>query len=148
MDSKYWGLVIQTNEYSSNFDRELCAYCTGHIGDCKVGEDYINTDEELINLFGETVIKQIPNFMGRKRPTSVWLNEHNRPKDVIIYFNEMPTEQQINKIKERTKTFSPIYVAKKGYNKHHYIYFVNFKVLEFFELEQDSAEKEPVEVKF
>lgn len=44
--------VIDTNKYAGNFERQLCAYMTGRIGECEVGEEEAkifnketNTDE-------------------------------------------------------------------------------------------------------
>ena len=39
------GFVIDTNSYAGNFERELCAYITGVIGDCEVGKRKIEYDE-------------------------------------------------------------------------------------------------------
>lgn len=33
-------VVIHTDSYAGNFERRLCAYATGGIGDCEVGEEY------------------------------------------------------------------------------------------------------------
>lgn len=33
-----FAFIIDTDSYAGNFERELCAYITGHIGDCGVGE--------------------------------------------------------------------------------------------------------------
>lgn len=32
-------IIIDTNSYAGNFEREMCAYLTGQVGDCKVGEE-------------------------------------------------------------------------------------------------------------
>lgn len=44
-----WGLIIQTNEYSGNFERELCAHCTGQTGECGVGDEFVT--DEASNMF-------------------------------------------------------------------------------------------------
>lgn len=32
--------IIDTDEYSGNFERDLCGYITGCVGDCEVGQEY------------------------------------------------------------------------------------------------------------
>lgn len=32
--------IIDTDKYAGNFEREMCAYLTGRIGDCEVGDDF------------------------------------------------------------------------------------------------------------
>lgn len=34
------GFIIDTNRYAGNFEREMCAFMTGMIGDCEVGYEY------------------------------------------------------------------------------------------------------------
>ena len=92
-------VIIETNAYSGFFKREMTAYCTGIIGDCKVGKDYIN--KKIVSLF-EKDIKQVTNDKGVKRPCSM------DPKDCMsfsIFFNKKPTTAQINLIKERAEKY-------------------------------------------
>ena len=37
--SNSYTIIIDTDEYSGNFEREMCAYCTGQVGECEVGEE-------------------------------------------------------------------------------------------------------------
>ena len=34
-----WTFVIDTNEYAGNFEREMCAWLTGQVGECDVGKE-------------------------------------------------------------------------------------------------------------
>jgi len=43
--------IIDTNEYAGNFEREMCAYCTGQIGDCGVGEEEAEKFEKILCRF-------------------------------------------------------------------------------------------------
>ncbi|AEO93591.1 gp332 [Bacillus phage G] len=49
-----YGFIIDTNKYSGNFERELCAYVTGHIGECNVGceeaEEYCRIFNKIKNV--------------------------------------------------------------------------------------------------
>lgn len=40
-NTKDFMLIIDTNLYSGNFEREMCAHITGVIGECEVGNDHI-----------------------------------------------------------------------------------------------------------
>lgn len=40
-----YGIVIDTDKYSGNFEREITAYCTGQLGDCGVGSEYAEVFE-------------------------------------------------------------------------------------------------------
>ena len=46
---KKYGFVVRTNLYAGNFEREICAYMTGVIGECGVGDEY--EDDELASKF-------------------------------------------------------------------------------------------------
>lgn len=63
-----WAFIIDTDTYAGNFERELCAHITGHIGDCGVGDDFV---ESGIELRFKTIL-QIPDDRGCYRPCSIW----------------------------------------------------------------------------
>ena len=66
-----WLFVIDTEEYAGNFERELCAYITGKVGDCDVGE------EEAV-IFGNEVGEALDNIenetdeYGCSRPVTIY----------------------------------------------------------------------------
>ena len=37
--SRTWAVVIDTDTYAGNFERQLTAFCTGHVGECNVGQE-------------------------------------------------------------------------------------------------------------
>lgn len=90
-------LFIETNEYAGNFEREMCAHITGHVGDCEVGEEFVS--EEIQTLF-EPYIKYARDHNGTQRPCECDSNS------VIIYLSSKPTEELIQIIKERANTFN------------------------------------------
>ncbi|MGP3781811.1 hypothetical protein ACTWKC_17650 [Bacillus sp. 4A_MP3] len=63
------GFIIDTDSYSGNFEREMCAYITGHIGDCLVGfeeaEDYLSKYEKIKGVV------QKENITGMYRPVEI-----------------------------------------------------------------------------
>lgn len=41
--------IIDTDQYSGNFEREMCAYLTGQIGECGVGSEYAELFEKEVS---------------------------------------------------------------------------------------------------
>lgn len=100
-----YSIVIKTNQYAGNFERELCAHLTGIVGECEVGEEYV--DEAIEEIFEESVA-QMPDDNGCRRPVSLGSqNEGATGHDVVIYFEYEPTKEQVEIIKERLLTFEP-----------------------------------------
>lgn len=73
--------VVDTEEYAGNFERQLCAYATGKIGDCGVGREERNQflkdmkfddyyDEPNDHLF--SFLEQKPDERGCWRPCATW----------------------------------------------------------------------------
>ena len=49
--SKLFKLVVDTEQYSGNFEREMCAYITGQVGECGVGDNWVdNYASTIIHL--------------------------------------------------------------------------------------------------
>ena len=92
-DDKAWIFVIDTDKYAGNFEREMCAFMTGIIGECGIGVEeaqlyYEQTglspkdidwdktpveyaDEDLENPFCWFVTKKQDEY-GCYRPVSIW----------------------------------------------------------------------------
>lgn len=77
MKEKYV-FVIDTDKYAGNFERELCAFATGFVGECDTGkeeaEKFINEfklEEAYDGLFGEIIDLRVDEN-GCARPTSIW----------------------------------------------------------------------------
>ena len=104
MQPKY-SIVVKTNQYAGNFERELCAHLTGIIGECEVGEEYVH--EAITEIFEDSVA-EMPDDNGTRRPVSLGSqNEGATGHDVVIYFDTEPTKEQVEIIKERLLTFEP-----------------------------------------
>lgn len=122
-----YGIIIDTDKYAGNFEREVCAWVTGHIGDCGVGGELVENK----------ITKQFPNI-GQKtddhgcwRPTEVWPNDEKKYNSLIIYFEKKPTKEQIELIKERCKSFNEINESHKKYrSSHNGPEFLGFKLVE------------------
>lgn len=76
MKTKYI-FIIDTDSYAGNFERDMCAYLTGVVGDCGVGEEYKelyfeDTGEGEESIFSEYLEFRADDEHGCHRPTSIW----------------------------------------------------------------------------
>ena len=77
-------VIIDTDKYAGNFERDMCAFITGEIGDCGVGDEYQTMalkelDPEAKRWF-EYNIGSVTDEHGCSRPveiyeTSGWFND-------------------------------------------------------------------------
>jgi len=130
MDSRY-AIIIDTDQYSGNFEREMCAYCTGQVGDCGVGEEeQALFDEKYGDEFRDNIyelIEQRSDDHGCFRPCSIeptpgycnnGMGKNCKEEDaegddgrypayqsVGIYFYDKPSQEIIDMIKERAAEF-------------------------------------------
>lgn len=107
-DRTDWGVVIVTNLYAGNFERELTAFCTGEIGECEVGDAEAASFQEDFNTEGcdennpfWDAINHLPDDKGCYRPCSIFRDSAGEYKSVIIFFHEQPTIEQVEIIKKR-----------------------------------------------
>jgi hypothetical protein len=135
--------IIDTNKYAGNFERELCAFCTGIVGDCGVGEEYGRTFleeefgyEDADNPMEERIAPIVCDD-GCRRPTSIWQDPKGKGYDsVAIFFYEAPTKKEIDLIKRRAEKFATNYEKNKcerygiEYNKKEDLKIKGFRLLE------------------
>jgi len=150
--------VIHTNAYAGNFERELCAYITGQVGDCGVGEDLASdfldeVGDEQADLFAD-IIGVAPDDGRCDRPCKIYptpgrLNngmgthfdaaedQKGFPayESVAIYFDEMPSDEQFDLMKDRTMQY-----AKSVYNRKSYYKDREPLVIKGFELIVETTE--------
>lgn len=77
-------IVIHTEQYAGNFEREICAYITGQIGECGVGMQYVVKEENITSYFEwwSNNIVQEADDRGCHRPVTIyptpnWFNNGN-----------------------------------------------------------------------
>lgn len=100
---------IQTNEYAGNFEREMCAYCTGEIGiDDDTGKEYIPKN---IPIDFKGIIKQCPDDNGTLRPCDVG---GEKGHSVLIFFDKKPSEKHIEYMKSQATNFAK-FKRENGY---------------------------------
>ena len=123
MEANY-SIIIKTNQYAGNFERELCAHLTGIVGECEVGHEY--ADEEITTIFEQSIATPADDN-GTRRPVGLGSrNEGATGNDVVIYFDSEPTKEQVQIIKERLLTFTA----------YHPVQFLEFKGIELIEYQR------------
>lgn len=123
-----YGFIIDTDQYSGNFEREMCAYLTGCVGGCDVGKEYVNLRPEPMDF--DDLLRWEPDDNGCFRPCEIWETpgfwndgngkhyktgegpekkiKHPAYQSVIIYFQDRPTLAAIHYLKERAYEFSDV----------------------------------------
>lgn len=91
-------LRIKTNCYAGNFEREMCAFLTGHIGECGSGEEFV---EEDVKSWFEDFISGDSDEYGCFRPVS--LDEVST--NFIIHLEKPLTKELLDVIDERARMF-------------------------------------------
>lgn len=75
--------IIDTEQYAGNFERPLCAYVTGKVGDCEVGHDMAEIAQrelpENARDWFEECVRYEPDDNGCSRPVKIiptpgWFN--------------------------------------------------------------------------
>lgn len=126
-DIKY-SFIIETDSYAGNFEREMCAYCTGQIGDCEVGKELAEKFKNTIGLKiyeeFEEIIEQKPDDHGVFRPVSMCGLKNN---NFEIYFYNKPTDEMIIIIREQAKRFPKL--EHPDWKKYSKINILGFKLM-------------------
>src|SRR6202008_721502 len=103
IESPYF-VVIKTNDYAGNFEREMTAFCTGQVGECGVGESKAEDyhDEETVDFDGYLAWEA--DDRGCHRPCSIY-DDGDGYKSVVIFFDYDPTREQMEVIARRARLF-------------------------------------------
>ncbi len=128
-------LVITTDHYAGNFERELCAHLTGCTGQCEVGHEYVVADIE--ELFEDIIVSK-PDDNGCFRPVALGCDVHGdyTNQDVVIFFSEDPSYELKTIIKHRLQTFNA--TAAQQYSKSN---FLNWSNVTFYSVEMVTLHK-------
>ena len=106
-------LLVHTDSYAGNFERQMCAYMTGMTGECGVGEseadDFHSTMEERgydPDMFDEYVAQE-PDDHGCHRPASIWnATGEDGYKTVAIFFDDIPTPDMTVLLRDRAYEYA------------------------------------------
>ena len=123
--------IIDTDTYTGNFEREICAYITGKIGECEVGKEQAElARQEIPDIVAklEDLVESVSDEHGGHRPVLIFPNDRygndgngnpalltdkNRNQfpwpeynSVVIYFHSIPNRRLLNTMKERAINFA------------------------------------------
>ncbi len=73
VEIKHRAIVIDTDQYAGNFERQMCAYLTGQYGDCGAGREIaLMVSDEIKHLdWWKRHIVQVANQNGIRRPVAI-----------------------------------------------------------------------------
>lgn len=102
--SAKFAIVVKTDNYGGNFEREMCAYTTGHTGECEVGYELV--EKSINKKFGGYICEE-PDDSGCYRPVGLGCDITGYTnQDIVIFFWHKPTAEHIDIIKERLVDFA------------------------------------------
>jgi hypothetical protein len=105
-----YALIIETDQYAGNFERELCAYATGAVGECEVGEEEAEIfREEVPEEFQDLcdITDHISDDRGCHRPASIWRSSegYDGYGAVAIFLGQPPKQDELNLISARIRAY-------------------------------------------
>ena len=127
----YYLFVIDTNRYAGNFERQMCAYVTGRIGECGVGKEYAElARQEIPDVVAklEELIEGVPDEHGCNRPVSIfpkpgWFNpgveghfRDGQEEEALVYYKQ-EVEKHYKKVPESYAEHLREEVRKKSQQK-------------------------------
>lgn len=146
--TKKWIFVIDTNQYAGNFERQLCAYLTGCVGECEVGAEYGATlPLPLKEAFSE-IVDYVSDEHGCARPATVWTtpglyndglgniekgdgtNKFPAFCSVGIYFYKKPNAAMLNLMMTRALQFDEARKELDKWQSKTPITITNFRLIE------------------
>lgn len=148
--NKEYILIVDTEEYAGNFEREMCAYMTGKIGDCEVGREeqkvfYEDINKDVAEWF-DTNVGEFQDSHGvyrpvRLSPTPGWFSDgvgnyykelDYNPQNVIEQYNKTQAEY-----KKKFPTSSSVGFINSGSDIVKYPAYLSFEIL-FYEQPSDD----------
>lgn len=114
IETKYY-LIVNTNSYAGNFERDLCAHLTGFTGECGVGENFI--DDEIHEMFES--YRGDYFFDGCLRPVEMFRDECDKGayNSIRISLESPLPPKLIEIIKERCNTFNAVRAEKENWRE-------------------------------
>lgn len=106
-ESKSYSIVVETDSYAGNFEREMCAFMTGHIGECEVG-----LKEQELYLLKYDPIKEITDEAdehGCYRPVEIVCTPNCPGYEAFQIFldnNEIPPDESLAIMKSQALEYA------------------------------------------
>lgn len=157
--------IVDTEQYSGNFERAMCAYITGQLGECGAGNEYrilynVDTNNKKRHWFDE-VIDSFRDEHGCSRPVTAWetpgwynrgngeyfRNEvdndgkHKFPAylSVAIFLTKKPSDMMLDFMKERALKFPEVYLKEEKYGEK--ITITNIRLIEYTVVRKENEIK-------
>jgi hypothetical protein len=137
-EENLWLFIVDTDSYAGNFERCMCAYMTGQIGECEVGHEYADLFKEEVKDFdfGE-LVASVPDDNGCCRPTYIFPSKGSEKyNSLVIYFYNKPSTEVKKIMMERAIEFSQL--GKSHPNK----YIKDIKILGYRIIKKTISYKE------
>lgn len=156
-NADYWFFIIDTDTYAGNFERELTAWCTGHIGECCVGKGYADSFREecpaMVDAFDDLII-HLPDEYQCYRPTTIyptpgWSNDGNGHhthdesgafpayQSVAIFCRERPSADVVYFLRQRALAYTPMGRFAQTFT------ITGFRVMQHIETDAELAAYQP-----
>ena len=112
MGKKRYSVIIDTNEYSGNFEREMCAYITGVLGECGVGKEQAQIYFKETGKEPMASVVLVSDEHGYHRPVCIcatpgWFNN-----GYGFYYKVGQEKEALENFKSETREHFPKGVAK------------------------------------
>lgn len=131
-----FAFIVDTDSYAGNFEREMTAHITGVIGECEVGEEYVDEDYPFE---GADNVMQVADDNGCSRPTECWVEPRTGSYNAVaIFFYKKPTPEQISYMKSRAESFEEIW-REEEWNKDKHIHILGYRLIEFKSSQSEEA---------
>ncbi|MBS3089663.1 hypothetical protein J4461_02150 [Candidatus Pacearchaeota archaeon] len=104
----YYLFVIDTDKYAGNFEREMCAYITGQIGECEVGKENAKlARQEIPDVVArlDELIDSVPDENGCHRPVSIFPTPGWFNNGMGGHFRDGQEEKALAHYKQETKKY-------------------------------------------
>lgn len=116
-------LVIDTEQYAGNFERDMCAYATGQIGECGVGDDQAEIARreipEVVDKI-EEIIAQVADDNGCHRPCEIYPTSGFFNNGMGGEFREGQEVEALKHYKKATREYYQGWINRiKGYGSQH-----------------------------
>ena len=125
--------VIDTDSYAGNFERSMCAYLTGRVGECGVGGD----EAELFNK--ETGVDKYDDRYwyvnsqmgddGCRRPCEMMVNGDSKYHSVGIFMTCKPPDEDVELFKDRANKFCEYMKTRKDKCMREKIKLLGFRLI-------------------
>lgn len=104
-------LVVETNSYAGNFEREMTAFATGVLGECGVGEEMIESFSTAAVAYSglkspfENLMEGVYDDGGCSRPTTISQNHDGNYHNVTMFMHQRPSDNDLAFITQRIRSY-------------------------------------------